>query len=327
MRIARPLGFAAVGVVALSVGVAGIAVGARPWTSRSSPAAGEVRSFAESGVSVRVPDGWRVGREEGNPESIVELEHRPVFGLFAIRGMWVSRWPDGRAEASLGAWADGEGDGATIAGREAVHRVERVGPSIVHRLPAAVTTHRSRYRFVAYDRVYEVGFWGPASSIGDAQERWLLSGIGVEAPAPIELAGDGWSLSVPPTWVRGTECDEWVACAFAPVRDDVPPRAWSYVMERKGSDLGAATDDLLALLRKGEPLDVRSEPGTVADREATIVRFGYPEQGGEVDQIEELLVPIGPQRFLLVALGWRTDAGRAELDSVIATLRLYHPAP
>jgi hypothetical protein len=332
MRIARPLGVAAIGVVASTVAVVGISVVALRSTSGSPSGATAVRSFADAGVSVRVPEGWRATPGGGDPSTVVEVQHRPVFGLFATRGMWVSRWADEGARESLARWADGDRDGAIVAGREAAHRVERVGPSIVQRLPAAVTTHRSAYRFLAYDRVFEVGFWGPASTIGDAQERSLLSGIGVEPPAPIELVSGGWALRVPGTWVRGADCDEWASCAFAPGGGGVGAPAWVYVMDRKGNGLADATDRLLDQLREGGVESFESTPMEIDGRGASGIRFPFRERAGEVTQIEEVLVPargegFDPQRFVLVALGWRTEAGRAELDSVIATLRLYHPAP
>ena len=61
----------------------------------------------------------------------------------------------------------------------------------------------------------------------------------------------------------------------------------------------------------------------MAGRRGIRIRFTMTDSdgAGTPGEIEEFLVPAG-DGFVIVAVGWRSPEGRAELDSVMQTLRL-----
>ena len=301
-------------VIALLVVVGGAVAFSRTAVS-DVPGSDGRRRLGASGVLVAVPDGWVDKRGGADEDLLLEVEHRPVAGLFATRGMWVGRWN------AWDDWAEGSVDGPQIAGFRSVHREDRIGPpAVVGRLPASVTLHRSIFRVSAYERVYEVGFWGQRATLGDDVERAVLASLSIEEPPPIELAHDGVSLTVPSLWNLG-ECKDSV-CASSPFVDGKPNDSWIYVFPWKARSMDAGVERLLGSLSKQPTVrDLVSEPTTVAGQPAIRVRFGMtPEDTGPAEY-EELIVR-GRTDFVLVALGWRTPEGRVQLDSVMQTLRL-----
>jgi hypothetical protein len=329
--VAVVAGLAATVLVAVAAGgLLGLGAG-----GGASFADGAVRATPRAGLRVPVPDGW-TDRAAGSRSVVVELEQRDLGGLVATRGLWVSRWTTDDPDALVAAWGAlggpfGPAEASVVGGRPARHRVERLGPTFKDRLPELVARRRSIHRLVAFDHVYEVGFWGPASTVGDAIERTVIAGIQLHEPPPLRVDGAGWAVDVPGRWDLGTDCLAAVRCAFAPPGGGRLPPAWVYLFDRGSSapTLEAAAESLRASLLAGGAVDLVHEPATVAGgRPAVRFGFGHRESTGAVSSIEELLVerPDGTG-FAVVALGWRTDEGRAVLDSVLGTLRPYHPAP
>ena len=341
----RRVGLAAGAAVVVVVVVAGLAavaatlgLGLGPGSvfgSGGSAAVEVARPFPRAGVRVPVPEGWG-DRAEGAPSVVVELEERALGGLVAPRGLWVSRWTSHDPEALVAGWSSlggpfGPADDSTVGGLPARHRVERLGPNVTDRLPTVLTRRRSIHRLVAFGHVYEVGFWGPASTVGDDVERRVLAALRFHEPPPLQLDAAGWAVDVPGRWDEGRGCGFAERCASAPGGGGQPSPAWVYLFDRGSPDatLEEAAAELAEALRRDRAVDLTTEPTALPDgRPAVRLRFGHREDDGSVSSVEELVVerPDG-SGFTVLALGWRTDAGRAALDSVLATLRPYAPAP
>jgi hypothetical protein len=314
-------------VIALVAGVGVLVATTRTGAADVQPSG--VRRFAEVGLTVPIPDGWvDKQRSKGSSPLLVEVEHRPVMGLFPTRGMWANRWSPADATGevaelrSSGGWKDS----APIGGFPVLHHQEVIGPAVVQQLPGSVVLHRSLYRVVAFDRFYDIGFWGPEATLGDSVERAVLARVRIEAPAPLRLKGDGWSLTAPSGWNRG-DCKGVTVCVFGPWKAGKPAASWVYVMPWKGESLEAASSQLATNLAKNPKVqDVRTEPRSIGGRAAVGIRFTMLDSdgGGTPGEIDDVIVPLGSdgKRFVLLALGWRSPEGRAELDSIVTTVRL-----
>jgi hypothetical protein len=325
----RSLGSVGLGVLAALIAVVG---GAAGLVAVTRTAAGDVpqdgrglRRLGETGISVPIPDDWVDHRRAAPGVLLLEVEHRPVAGLFPTRGMWIGRWyPSGEAATELQRLKATPGvgwtDGPALAGQRSIVREEVIGPPAARRLPAAVTMHRRVLRLVAFDRVYEVGFWGPQQTLDDGVERAVLSRLSIEEPPPIELVLRGLSVTLPGSWNEG-DCKGGVQCAFSPSRGDHPNDSWVYLFPWKAKSVDEGAGDLLASLGKQETRDLVHEPAQVAGQPAVRVRFAMSEGDTGPAEFEELVLP-GKSGVVIVAFGWRTPEGRAQVDSVMQTLRL-----
>jgi hypothetical protein len=237
--------------------------------------------------------------------------------------MWIGRWASGdpstelaRLKASKDAtWTDGP----RVSGLASVVHEEAIGPPVVQRLPAAVTMHRRELRVVGFGSVYQIGFWGPQATLDDAVERAVLARISIEAPPPLRLARGGVSVTMPSGWTTG-DCKD-AACAFSPSVDGRPSDSWVYLVRWKAESLDAGAQRLLDALGRQQSRDVTREQIEIGGRPAVRVRFAMTPKDTGPAEFEELLLPAGGG-FVLVAAGWRTPDGRAQLDSVLSTLRL-----
>ena len=281
--------------------------------------------LGESGIAVPVPEGW-VDKRRAEPNALLlEVEHRPVIGLFPTRGMWVGRWyPSGDPATELERLRSSSGPswskGPTVAGLASVVREDVIGPPFVHSLPAALVMHRRILRMVAHDRLYEVGFWGPQGTLDDEVERAVLAGLRIDAPPPIELAHDGVSVTLPGSWNRG-DCDDGVQCGFSPSTGERANDSWVYVFPWKAESVDAGATRLLDSLGRQDVRDLLHEPVEIGGRPAIRVRFAMSPKDTGPAEVEELVLA-GDDGIVLIALAWRTPEGRAQLDSVMTTLRL-----
>jgi hypothetical protein len=324
-RSSGSMGLVALAALIAVIGVAGGSVAMSRTVAGDVPAPGTdgVRRLGESGVSVPVPEGWVDHRRAARGALLLEVEHRPIAGLFATRGLWVGRWrsadPASELERLTSSTEATWTDGPRIAGLASVVHEEVIGPPLVQRLPGAATMHRRELRVVAHGWVYQVGFWGPQPTLDDEVEHAVLSGVRIEAPPPFRLVHDGVGLTLPGSWSRG-DCKK-SACAFSPPVDGRPPDSWVYLVPWKVDSLDAGAQQLLDSLARQETSDLVHESIDIGGAPALRVRFAMaPKDTGAAD-FEDLLVR-GHDGFVVVAMGWRTPEGRAQLDSVMMTLRL-----
>jgi hypothetical protein len=314
-------------VVALVGGVAGLAVWSRTDARDvGAPGGAGLRRLGDTGVSVAVPSGWVDHRRAAPGALLLEVEERLAPGVpLATRGLWVGRWhsADPATELSrLKASKDGGRtwtDGPRVAGLASVVHEEAIGPSLVRRLPAGVTMHRRELRVVAYGDVYQIGVWGSQSTLDDGVERAVLARVRIDPPPPIRLVRQGVSVTVPGSWHRG-DCKDAV-CAFSPSTEEHPNDSWVYLFAWKARTLDDATDRLLQTLGRSETTGLVHEPAEVDGRAAVRVRFAMAPKDTGPAEFEEFVVP-GEGGIVIVAVGWRTPEGRAQLDSVLTTLRL-----
>lgn len=326
----------AVVVVLVVIGV--VIAGVVTWSTASEHARlgpGE-RRFPQAGISLRAPDGWveKAGSPSW-PASLLELEQRGAFGNIATAGLWVSRWSAGgqgtaehlaqfRAEPDALATSD-----VTVDGRAAVRRVERIGPAVVNRLPGSVTLQRTQYRLEAFGQVFEIGFWGGGWVDDDAIERDVIASVRFSPPAPVRITEDDFELTVPGGWNDGAEyCGKVRICWFSPaVAPNTASDGWIYVFDAKGASLDEVAGDLLQKLGQNERVsDVSHESAQLDGQPAVRLRFGFrqPDAGPDfpTNQNEEYLVHTRKDRYLVLALGWRSADGRAALDRLVESLEL-----
>ncbi|HUP84074.1 MAG TPA: hypothetical protein VM143_00270 [Acidimicrobiales bacterium] len=269
-----------------------------------------MRALPSDGIALRAPSGWvdRQGRPSG-PSVVLELEHRVALGRIATEGMWLARWSSEDPAKDLSRWARWPGRRADvdIDGRRAQVHVERIGPSVLARVPLAWSLVRTRYRFVANDSIYEVGFWDGPGSRNEAIRRRVLDSVRLTPPTDRIVRDAGLELRVPGTWHRGTDCGE---CWFG-------KEAWAYVIRASARTVDeGALRIVAAATARGEPAE--SVPIVVDGQPAVRVRFRFQ---GDTD-VEDLVIQRrdDPRRVVILATAWRTPAGRAELDAVVAGL-------
>jgi hypothetical protein len=198
-----------------------------------------------------------------------------------------------------------------IDGHRAQVHVDPIGPQLVRRIPRSWSLLRTHYRFEANGLLYEIGFWdGPASRNGGVR-REVLDSVRLTPPVDRVVRDGGLELRVPGTWHRGTNCGE---CWFAP---PVPPAAWVYVIGTKATTVTEAAQ------RIASDAEARREPTEtttldVGGAPALRVRF----HSGVGFDVDDLVIQRrdAPGRVVILATAWRTPAGRAELDAVVAGL-------
>lgn len=281
------------------------------------------RIFPSSGVSLRPPSGWVDKRGSLHPAVVLELEDRPRFPNFAVQGLWISRWsplPDARTE--LAAWraatrSRDRRPSVDIDGHRAEVVIERIGPDVVDRLPLSWSMVRTRYRFEADGLLYEVGFWNGPGSGNPNLQRKVLASVRVTPPTDRIVRASGLDVRVPGRWHRGAGCGE---CWFS---SPGQPAAWVYVLDPRKGRAGTVADDIEEEQRERVGRIDRSELD-VAGRPAVRLQFTYPEPQGSTFEVEDLVIQRADGEVVIVAMGWRTPAGRAELDAITASLV---PAP
>jgi hypothetical protein len=276
------------------------------------------RELPVTGISFRPPTGWTDKRGRLDAALVLELEHRPPFPNLAIEGMWIARWsvlPDATGEVAAFVSSTPPGDprpSVEVDGHRAAVAVERIGPDIADRLPLAWSMVRTRYRFEANGLLYEIGFWDGAGSRTGSLQRRVLDSVRITPPAAQVVRASGLELRVPGGWHRDRSCG---VCWFGPGQ----PAAWVYVLEpRKGraSDVADAIED-----EQRARVGNIDRSGVVVDGRPTVrLRFTYPEGEGSSFGVDDLVIQRTDDEVVIVAMGWRTPAGRAELDAVTASL-------
>jgi hypothetical protein len=304
-------------VLALFAGFALAVVGWR--ATRTTTVDPRVRALPVIGISLRTPAGWTDKRGPLDPSVVFELEHRPTFPNLAVQGMWVARWspvpdaPTALAAARSGTPPRDRRPGVDIDGHRADVVVERIGPDVADRLPLAWSMLRTRYRFEANGLIYEIGFWdGAASRTADVQRR-VLDSVRITPPSDRVVRASGIEVRVPGGWQRGESCGE---CWFS---SPGQPAAWVYVLEPR---MGRASDvaDRIEDEQRARVGTIERTELVVDGRPTVRLQFTYPERADSSFEVDDLLIQRTDGEVVIVAMGWRTPAGRAELDAVMAGL-------